>query len=105
MNRQQQIDLFLANAHRLAIDRLRADPSGVERVRAQLTRWRTASGATRSDPYWDEWDHLLAEGVDALERAVCADDQHAAALRSVSPVSVLLTQRERSRLLREVRTS
>jgi hypothetical protein len=105
MNRQQQIDQFLANAHRLAIDRLRADPSGVERVRAQLRRWRAASGATRSDPYWDEWDDLLAAGVDALERAVCADDQHAAALRSVSPVSVLLTQRERARLLREVRTS
>jgi hypothetical protein len=43
MNRQQQIDRFLANAHRLAIDRLRANPPG----------------------------------VDALERAVCADDRHA----------------------------
>ena len=105
MNRQQQIDLFLANAHRLAIDRLRADPSRIERVRAQLARWRAVSGATRSDPYWDEWDHLLAEGLDALERAVCADDQHAAALRSVSPVSVLLTQHERAGLLRDVRTS
>ena len=105
MNRQQQIDYFLASAHRLAIDRLRADPSAVERVRAQLSRWRAVSGTTRSDPYWDEWATLLDEGVDALERVVCADDSHAEVLRSVSPMSVLLTQRERAQLLREARSS
>lgn len=104
MNRQQQIERFLAEAHRLVIPRLRADPSAIELVRGQLTRWRALSGATRSDVYWDEWDGLLQLGVDAIERVVCADDEHAAVLRSVSPISVLLTQAERSRLLHEARS-
>jgi hypothetical protein len=104
MNRQQQIDRFLASAHRVAIDRMRADPEAIQRVRAQLLRWR-AAGPTRSDPYWDEWATLLDQGVDALERAVCAESDRAQALRSVSPISVLLTQRERTQMLREARAS
>ena len=104
MNRQQQIATFLASAHRLAIERLRVEPQAVERVRAQLQKWRL-SGTTRSDPYWDEWEVLLDQGVDALENVICADDEHAQVLRSVSPISVLLTQRERAQLLREARMS
>src|SRR5437773_1115242 len=105
MNRQQQIATFLASAHRLAIERLRVEPQAVERVREQLQRWRRMSGPTRSDPYWDEWEALLDQGVDALENVICADDEHAQVLRSVSPISVLLTQRERAQLLREARMS
>jgi hypothetical protein len=105
MNRQQQIDHFLMAAHRLAMSRLRADPSRIEKVRAQLVRWRGISGVTRSDTYWDEWQALLDSGVDELERVVCAEDDHGAVLRSVSPASVLLTQRERSVLLREARAA
>lgn len=105
MDRQQQIDRFLASAHRVAIARLRADPTAIERVRAQLARWRSMAGPTRSDAYWDEWSSLLDAGVEALERAVCADSDHAQVLRSVSPISVLLTQRERTELLNEARAS
>ena len=105
MDRQQQIDRFLAAAHRLAMDRLRADPGALDRVKAQLERWRVRNGATRSDRYRDEWAELLTQDVDAIERVVCADDDHSRALRSVSPVSVLLTQRERAQLLRAERRS
>ena len=105
MNRQQQIDRFLLAAHRLAVVRLREEPRRIEQVRALLRKWRLASGVSRSDPYWDEWDALLAAGVDALEGAVCAGSDHAQALRNVSPVSVLLTQRERAQLLQEARAA
>ncbi len=103
MNRQQQIERFLAAAHRVAVQRLRAEPARLADVSALLARWRERSGATRSDPYWDEWQSLLDAGVDAVERAVCADGEHAAVLRSVSPISVLFTQAERAELLRRAR--
>ena len=105
MNRQQQIDAFLLAAHRLMLARLREAPERIAQVRAQLARWRQASGPTRSDVYWDEWDRLLQAGPDALEHALCDGGEHAALLRSVSPMSPLLTQRERAALLREARAA
>lgn len=103
MNRQQQIDSFLAQAHRLALERLRAQPHRVMEVQAQLARWRGLSGPTRSDVYLDEWERLLKLPVEKLEAAVCADTDHATVLRSVSPVSVLITQAERAHLLAQAR--
>lgn len=103
MNRQQQIDEFLLKAHQLALLRLRAHPERLQEVQKLLARWRLQDGQTRSDRYWDEWSALLAGGVDAIERTVCGLDDHAVALRNVSPLSVLITQQERGALLREVR--
>ena len=103
MNRQQQIDEFLLKAHQLALSRLRAHPERLHEVQKLLARWRLQDGQTRSDPYWDEWSALLDRSVDAIEREVCGHDDHAVALRNVSPMSVLITQQERSALLREVR--
>jgi len=103
MNRQQQIDQFLLAAHRVAMARLRAEPTRLDQVREQLARWRRP-GATRSDVSWNEWDQLLDSNLEELERVVCAEDKHGAVLRSVSPVSILLTQRERAELLREARS-
>ncbi len=105
MNRQQQIDKFLLAAHRLALSRLRAEPARIEPVRAQLARWRVQSGSTRSDAYWDEWQVLLSADLEEIERVVCADDQLGAVLRSVSPMSTLITQSERAVLLREARAA
>lgn len=103
MNRQQQIDDFLLQAHRLAVSRLRAEPARVADVSATLDRWQKQAGATRSDAYWNEWRAMLAAGVDAIEAATCGTDDHAVALRNVSPVGVLMTQRERGELLRAAR--
>ena len=103
MNRQQQIDHFVAQAHVLAVQRLRETPLRVEAVKAQLARWRASAGTTRSDAYWNEWQALLDKSVDALEQAVCADTDKALSLRNVSPMSVLITQAERMQLLRQSR--
>ena len=103
MNRQQQIDEFLLQAHRLAVERLRAEPGRIVEVSDTLSRWHARAGATRSDPYWDEWQGLFDAGVDAIEAGTCGPGNHAAALRSVSPVGVLMTQKERGVLLREAR--
>ncbi len=103
MNRQQQIDYFVAQAHVLAVRRLREVPSRLQEVKAQLARWRASAGATRSDAYWNEWQALLDKPVDALEQAVCADTDRGLSLRNVSPMSVLITQAERMQLLRQSR--
>lgn len=103
MNRQQQLDAFLLEAHKLALSRLRERPELLGDVAGQLARWRAAAGSTRSDGYWDEWGELLDAGVDAIERSACGADEHAAVLRSVSPMSVLISQRERAQLLRDAR--
>jgi hypothetical protein len=104
MNRQQQIDVFLLEAHRLAVQRLRQHPGRAGQALALLARWRERNGSTRSDLYRDEWARLLDAGPDAVEQVACAADDHGAALRSVSPLSVLITQRERLDLLRRART-
>lgn len=103
MNRQQQIERFVAQAHQLAMKRLREQPGRVVEVRAQLARWRQLAGPTRSDVYWNEWDSLLAGPLDALADAICTDSDHATVLRSVSPMSVLITQAERMQLLAAAR--
>lgn len=105
MNRQQQIEHFLLAAHRVALARLRADPAKIDAVRQQLARWRREAGLTRSETYLREWDHLLDSGVEVLEDVVCAEDSHGALLRSVSPLSTLLTQKERAELLRRSRSA
>jgi hypothetical protein len=103
MNRQLQIDHFVAQAHILAVQRLREQPERVTEVRAQLTHWRKQAGVTRSDAYWNEWESLLGKPVDALAKEICADTDHATLLRSVSPMSVLITQAERAQLLGQAR--
>ena len=103
MNRQQQIDEFLLNAHKLALMRLRAEPQRLDDVKALLGRWRAQSGPTRSDIYRDEWDAIVDEGVEAIDHAAGGQGDHAAALRNVSPLSVLISQRERAALLRQAR--
>ena len=103
MNRQQQIDCFVAQAHQLAMQRLHEQPARVAEVIAQLAHWRKLAGRTRSDAYWDEWESLLAGSMQALANAVCADTEHAAVLRSVSPLSVLVTQAERAQFIDQAR--
>jgi len=103
MNRQDQINAFTLAAHRVAVERLREQPELIDQAVSLLRRWREQAGPTRSDRYWDEWERLLAGGVDRIEQATCGADEHAATLRSTSPLGVLISQCERSELLREAR--
>ena len=104
MNRQADIEALLLAAHRLALSRLREVSSRIEAARGLLLRWRARDGQTRSDPYWGERAKLLVADTDTLERAVCSAADHAVALRSVSPLGVLLTQKERTELLAQARS-
>ena len=104
MNEQDRINAFTLAAHRVALARLRAQPTLVPEAIGVLKRWREQAGGTsHCDPYWNEWESLLLEGADAIERAVCAPTDRAATLRSVSPLGRFLTAAERYRLLKQVR--
>lgn len=104
MDRQQQIEAFSLAAHRLAVVRIRARPAAATEAITTLLRWREQSVApAHCEPYWQEWERLLRGNVDALELAICANDDHATVLRSVSPLGRLLNRDERNRLLREAR--
>ncbi len=102
MDRQRRLHLFSLAAHRLAVERLREQPARLREAMGVLQRWRAlAGGPSNCDRYWDEWDTLLHAGADAVEAAVCTQDDHAAALRSTSPLGRFITVAERNRLLRE----
>jgi hypothetical protein len=103
MNRQQQIEHFVAQAHALAMQRLLASPARVSEVQLQLSRCRAKAPDSRSDVYWNEWEQLLRGCMQNLAAQVCADTDHAALLRSVSPMSVLITQTERAAFIRQAR--
>ena len=105
MDRQRRIEVFLQAAHRLAVARLRAEPQRLGEVHALLQRWRQQTGRSRSDIYWDEWERLLAMPIDDFESVICADDERATVLRSVSPIGVLISEPERRELLRQARGS
>lgn len=104
MDRHAQIDVFSRAAHRLAVARLREQPARLVEALEVIQRWRAQPGAAlHCSPYWDEWEHLLREGVDAVELVACAETDHGATLRSVSPLGRFITPVERSRLLRHAR--
>jgi hypothetical protein len=96
----QQIDRFTLAFHEQAVTRLRADEGLLEQARGTLVRWRKQRGETRSDAYLDQWAKLLEGGVDAVERAVCRDDDAAATLRNASPLGFLLSPAEREAVRR-----
>ena len=103
MDRQRQLELFSLEAHRLGVERLRANPSKLQILIDTLHRWRRQSGPGHSDPYFDAWERLLLEGVDAVEAATCHDNDHAAVMRSTSPFAPLITASERMEMLTRCR--
>lgn len=104
MDRQGQIHAFSLAAHRVAIERLRQRPERLAEALDVIRRWRgQAGGVAHCDPYWDEWQRLLHEGVDAVELVACAPTDHAATLRSVSPLGRFISPAERNQLLRQAR--
>jgi hypothetical protein len=103
MNRQRQIEAFSLSLHRLAVSRLRSQPALASNAERTLSRWHDRSGPNRAEPYFDRWRQLLAAGADAIEAATCVDTDHAAVLRSVSPLGSLVSPAERKALLEQAR--
>jgi hypothetical protein len=105
MNRQEQIHQFSLAAHRLVVSRLREHPEHLLEAAQVIQRWRQQSGGhAHCGPYWNEWEQLLSQGVDAVEHAACVATDHAAVLRSVSPLGRFISASERKQLLCDARS-
>lgn len=87
--------------HRRIAERLRQDPSLVERARARVRRWR--DDASVSVPYVDGWARVLELPLDGLCAVLVDEGEHARALRQVTPFAGVIDPRTRWRIWREVR--
>ncbi len=85
--------------HRLVLDQARRSPGLVERARSRLAQMRAARPDAAA--LLDEWEQLLAGGVDALA-AVLADTPHGGLLRANSPMVDGLAAEERNALWQRV---
>ncbi len=86
--------------HRAVAERLRADPSLLDRARDRVSRWR-ADGSVHLH-YVDEWEEVLSRPFDDVLAFIVEDSERARELRQVSPFAGVLAPRERWRILREV---
>jgi hypothetical protein len=101
MPTQQQIERFTLVFHQEALKRLARDPALRARALQVLDRWEASGLSSSGQPYRDEWRHLLAADQEALFKALCSDAEHAATLRSMSPLGFLLDDAEKAGLRRE----
>jgi hypothetical protein len=88
--------------HRLVADKIRRDPALLAHVRQTLAHWR-ASVSINTLPYLDEWERIVAQGVDACLAVALEESERATALRQSSPFTGILTHQERFAFLRQWR--
>jgi len=101
MRSHQQIDARSLAMHRLVAAKVRREPALFERARGTLRRWRDPANLGRAEPYLEEWERLMARGIEETLAAALEDSEHAAALRQSSPFAGALSPAERWAFLRE----
>lgn len=100
MRTHQEIDQRSLAMHRLVADKIRRDPALFEKAKGTLARWRTIV-CPASQPYLEEWERLMEQGMDACLTVAVEDSERATALRQSSPFAGILTNQERFAILRE----
>ena len=103
MPTQRQIEQFTLVFHQEALRRLASNPALLDQALGVLDRWEQGGLSSGSAAYRAEWRRLLcARDLSNLAHAVCAEDDHAATLRGMSPLGFVLPEEERQRLRRQV---
>lgn len=100
MRTHQEIDERSLALHCVIADKIRAHPEFFEHVRQTLARWRTTVSSS-SQPYLEEWECLMNQGIDVCLDMAVEDSERATALRQSSPFTGVLTNKERFIFLRE----
>ena len=93
MNQQDHDQRSLA-WHRHVIARMRSNGALLEKAWATLERW-TARGPMPNRGYLSEWRAAMDAGLDAVDHLATAEGEHANALRQCSPISGILSNKER----------
>lgn len=101
MPTQRQIERFTLAFHQRALARLHEHPELLDDALRVIERWEASGASEAARRHRDEWRALLRGGVAAVEAAVCVDDEHAATLRSMSPLGFVLDAGERLELRRQ----
>lgn len=98
-SRHQIQDLQSLALHEEAVRLVRADPALLHRARETLERWMQ-SGPSRSSGLWVEWRGILA---DEKWRKVLVRTRRAQELRQASPLTAVLPDDARQRILAQLR--
>ena len=89
--------------HRAIAEKLRSEPSILERARERVRSWAERGGAHTY--YVDAWADVLSRPIDEIEAFLVDGSEHARALRQTSPFAGALSARDRWRVWTSVRTS
>jgi hypothetical protein len=90
--------------HRLAFEKLRADPEGGRaKARALLDRWLAMPNLGASHPIFREWQRLLERPVEEIETRILNDCEQQ--LSQCSPLGSLITPQERFAVYRQLARS
>lgn len=94
MHTPRELDRKSLELHRLAVQKIKADPALFCRVQETLTRFMAKAGAMPSR-YLMEWQAILDQGMDAALPVAVEDSERAQVLRSTSPFAGVLDEEER----------
>jgi hypothetical protein len=79
--------------HRLVAEKVLADPALLDKARANVRRWRDASGSPSSA--FAEWAQILSGSVHQVAQLLMERSERATRLRQSSPFCGILTDAER----------
>jgi hypothetical protein len=99
MHDHDRIDARSLSMHQRVAERIRAQPELMQRARATLARWRTTVSPA-AQPYLQEWERLMDEGLEPCLRMAEEDSARARAMRQASPFAGLLSNAERFAFIR-----
>ncbi|MGI5246600.1 helix-turn-helix domain-containing protein [Dactylosporangium sp. CA-139066] len=86
--------------HRAVAGKLVADPErGMALARRNLAHRRAVHSDGSANSWFDAWERLLGEGVDAVVDMITSRTEAAAEFRQNTPFAGLLTERERLKVL------
>lgn len=88
-----RIDARSIALHRAAGEKIRANPSLLQRVSGNLERWIAEN--SQSMPYFQDWKEILKQPLPALLAHLVEPSERMAALRQSSPFAGLLAPKER----------
>lgn len=97
-SRHQLQDVQSLALHEEAVRLVRADPDLLYQAQETLERW-LQSGPSRSSGLWKDWQDILKHGK---WRKVLGRTRRAQALRQASPLTTVLPEKTRKRILSQV---
>jgi predicted DNA-binding protein len=95
-----RIDRRSIAMHRAIAERLRKHPALLEKAKENIRRWRRQGANAHC---LDEWEAILAQGLDEVIRFLLSESEEAARLRHSTPFAGVLTPRERWKFYEKIR--